>query len=329
MSETGIRTRVWRNGALEAKDFPFEQVSDYLAEPDCLVWADLLQPDARTLGRLAEELDLDPLAVEDAVTTNERPKATRYASHLFLTASPVAQDPGSTELCVGRVSAFSTKQALVTVRLDDLVDVDAVVRRWDENSDLLRHGSKALVYGLLDWIVDGYFDVLDGIEDAVEEVEDLLFGEQARVGHQVSRRAFELRRALVDARRVISPMREVINTVTRRGVADQPPTELAPYYDDLYDHMLRVTEWTDSLRDSITSIFDTNMSLADSRMNAIMKKLTGWAAIVAVPTAVTGYFGQNVPYPGYNERWGFWVSTAVMVAIAGVLYVVFRVKDWL
>ena len=108
MSTVGIRTRVWRNGTLEAEDFPFEQVSDYLAEPDCVVWADLLRPDYATLCQLAEELSLDQHAVEDAVERNERPKATRYATHMFMAAYAVVHEPDSLDVRIGRVSAFCT-----------------------------------------------------------------------------------------------------------------------------------------------------------------------------------------------------------------------------
>jgi magnesium transporter len=147
--------------------------------------------------------------------------------------------------------------------------------------------------------------------------------------HDVSRGTFKLRRALVDARRAMLPMREVIYTITRRVTADEHAAELAPYYDDLADDVIRVVEWTDSLRDAIMSIFDTNMSLSDVRMNAIMKKLTSWAAIIAVPTAITGYFGQNIPYPGFGQSWGFWFSLISMILIALALYATFRRKDWL
>src|SRR5206468_9380684 len=114
----------------------------------------------------------------------------------------------------------------------------------------------------------------------------------------------------------------------RRATSDDNAPELTPYYEDLYDHILRAAEWTESLRDMITSIFETNMSLSDTRMNMIMKKLTSWAAIIAVPTAVTGFFGQNVPYPGFGKEWGFVYSVVIMVVIAAALYVSFKRKDW-
>jgi magnesium transporter len=320
---------VWRNGALEKENFPFEQVSDYLDEPDCLVWADLLRPDNDLICQLAEELSLDQHAVEDAFERNERPKATRYSTHLFMTTYAIRYEPDADGLIrTGRVSAFSTKRGFVTVRLDDTLDIDAVVERWDENGDLIKYGPRMLLHGLLDEIVDRYFDAVQALDDEIEGIEDILFAENAKSAREVSRKAFQMRHSLVDTRRAILPMREVVNTAMRRVTDDQAP-ELAPYYEDLYDHVLRASEWTESLRDMITSIFETNMSLSDTRMNMIMKKLTGWAAIIAVPTAITGFYGQNVPYPGFGREWGFAFSSASIVLIAGALYLLFKKKDWL
>lgn len=329
MPTQDVRTRVWRNGTLEAENFPLDELSDYLEQPDCLVWADLCAPDQEDLTALGCELGLDRHAIEDAVTRHERPKATRYATHLFMTTYVVIHDRVTGELTTGRVSAFSLPRCFVTVRLDQSLDIDAVVQRWDDNSDLMKFGQRALIHGLLDEIVDGYFEAVESLDDEVEKIEDLLFDEDSRIAHGVQRTTFKLRQSLVQARRAILPMREVVNTVMRRATADEHAAELAPYYEDLYDHVLRAAEWTESLRDMITSIFETNMSLADTRMNLIMKKLTAWAAIIAVPTAITGYFGQNVPYPGFDKQWGFALSVGAILLIAAGLYVMFRRKDWL
>jgi magnesium transporter len=329
MTRTEVRTRVWRNGTLEAENFPFEQLSDYLEQPDCLVWADLCRPDSTQLGQLAQELSLDQHSVEDAVAEHERPKATRYATHLFVTAYAIAHDPASAQLTASRVSAFSTKHAFVTVRLDEAFDMDAVVRRWDDNSDLMKYGTRALIHGLLDVMVDGYFEAIESLDDEIERIEEILFDENAKLARDVQRTNFALRKSLVEARRAVLPMREVVNTVMRRATDEVHVSELTPYFEDLYDHTLRAAEWTESLRDMITSIFETNMALADTRMNVIMKKLTSWAAIIAVPTAITGYFGQNVPYPGFGKPLGLGLSIGSIVLIAGALYVLFKRKDWL
>ncbi|MEO8888768.1 MAG: magnesium transporter CorA family protein [Jatrophihabitantaceae bacterium] len=329
MATQDVRTRVWRNGTLEAENFPFEQVSDYLEQEDCLVWADICGPNQHDLAQLAEELQLDPHAVEDAIAEHERPKAMRYATHLFLTTYALKHDRETGELDTTRVSAFTVPRGFFTVRLNDVFQMDSVVTRWDDNDDLIKYGPRALMHGLLDEIVDGYFETVESLDDQIEALEDLLFEDSPKTAKELQRRTFALRKALVRSRRAILPMREVVNTVMRRATDNERNAELGPYYQDLYDHVLRAAEWTESLRDMISSVFETSMSLADTRMNLIMKKLTSWAAIIAVPTAITGYFGQNVPYPGFGTEWGFAVSVLTILLIAGGLYLLFKRKGWL
>jgi magnesium transporter len=327
MTDEQVRTRLWRNGIVEAENFPFEQISDYLDDQDCLVWVDVCAPERGRLNTLADELSLDPHAVEDAVELHERPKASRYPTHMFLSAYDVTFNRPTAELTTRQVSAFVLKHAFVTVRQSDDFDMDDVVAEWDENADLIKFGPKALAYGLLDVLVDRQFEAIEGLDDEIEKIEDLLFDESGASVRQVQKRSFALRKSLVQARRVILPMRDVVNSTMRRAEDVHP--ELEPYYEDLYDHVLRVTEWTESLRDLINSIFETNLSLADSRLNSIVKKLTAWAAIIAVPTAITGFYGQNVPYPGFAQRWGFWTSLTLIIVIVGGLYTIFRRKDWI
>jgi magnesium transporter len=335
MTERGsVRTRLWRDGALVEEDFPFEQISDHLDVDGCLVWVDLCDPDPQRLRDLADELTLDPHAVEDSLSNEGRAKATRFATHTFITAYATTVDPNNPAdltddaLLVTRVSAFIMRRAIVTVRKGSEFDIDEVVRRWDDNSDLLKYGVGALVHGLLDMIVDGHFEAVQALDDSIESLEDGLFDELA-LSREVQRRTYRIRKDLVELRRVVLPMREVVNSVLRHRKDLNAPSELDSWYDDLYDHVLRASEWTESLRDMVTTIFETNLSLQDARLNAVMKKLTSWAAIIAVPTAVTGYFGQNIPYPGFQQEWGFVLSCLVIVAIAGSLYIGFKRRDWL
>ena len=329
MALDAVRTRVWRNGTLEDENFSIDLVSDYLDDPDCLVWADICAPDQSALDKIAEELSLDPHAVEDAVAEFERPKASRYATHLFMTAYSVEHDHETGQLITARVSAFSLKRGLVTVRADENFDIDEVVRRWDDNVDLIKFGPRALIHGLLDVAVDSYFTAIEALDDDIEAIEDELFDANERESRNLQRQTFQLRKSLVQARRVILPMREVVNTVMRRATDDGNNAELAPYYEDLYDHVLRAAEWTESLRDMISSIFETNLSLADVRMNTVMKQLTSWAAIIAVPTLITGWFGQNVPYPGFGHETGYIESLVLIFGGAVTLYVLFKRKGWL
>lgn len=339
MSSNGVvRSRLWRDGALAAEDFPFEQISDHLDEDGALVWVDLCDPDPERLQELAEELTIDPHAVEDALAKVERAKATRYATHTFLTTyavsgldgTPVNElQPGQvTGLRTSRISAFVLQRGIVTVRHGSDFDMNEVLRRWEDNANLLKYGVGALVHGLLDTVVDGHFEAVQLLDDAIESLEDGLFDEQVQ-NLLIQRRTYQVRKDLVELRRVVLPMREVVNAVLRHRKDYNAPSELDGWYDDLYDHVLRASEWTDSLRDMITTLFETNLSLQDARLNTVMKKLTAWAAIIAVPTAVTGYFGQNVPYPGFAQHWGYALSVGVILGLAIGLYVFFKRKDWL
>ena len=321
------RTRLYRDGRLELEGFPVADISDYLVDEAVTIWLDLRDPDRDDLDVLSEEFGLHPLAVEDAVYEHERPKLDRYGSHLFLTAYAARLDMASGKLVTSELSAFVTKQALITVRKDDGLDIGAVVERWDASPDLAKFGVGFLLYGLLDYIVDGHFETVQSMDEAVEGLEDQLFAPIPQ-GLDVQRRSFELRKSLVLLRRIVLPMREIVNTLLRpdlKVVAD----DLMPYYHDLYDHVLRATEWTESLRDLVTSILETNVTIQGNRLNIITKKVTGWAAIIAVPTAITGYFGMNVPYPGFGKPAGFVLSVAFIIVAGLVLYLTFKRKDWL
>jgi len=333
----GVRTRLWRDGRLEVEDFPLEDISDHLQEDGTLVWLDLCEPDHDLLLKLAIELAFDPHAVEDAISRGERPKATRHATHTFVTAyaTRLKTPEGSqldalhSRLLVSRVSAFILPGGIVTVRSDPGFDMDQVVDRWEDDADLLKLGSGALLHGLLDVIVDGHFETIQLMDDAIEALEDDLFDERA-LSRDIQQRTYRVRKELVELRRVILPMREVVNAVQRHhGDATGHNSELDGWYADLYDHVLRASEWTESLRDMVTTVFETNLSLQDARLNTVMKKLTGWAAIIAVPTAVTGWFGQNVAYPGFGTTAGLIASTIVITTLAITLYAVFRRRNWL
>jgi magnesium transporter len=331
--EQAPRTRVWRHGRLDKEGFAPAEISDYLeqgdadAKDDTVVWLDLCAPRPEDLRVITEELGLDPHAVEDALSEHERAKLDRYAQHLFLNVYSVRLDVASGELITCEISAFVTKHALVTVRQNADFDVDELTDRWDAQQDLAQYGVAFLLHSLLDLIVDQHFAAVQALDAEIEGLEDLLFAE--RVGDQtVQRRSFQLRKSLVLLRRVVLPMREVVNTLLRRDL-HVVPESMAPYFQDVYDHALRAAEWTDSLRDLVTSILETRIAMQGNRLNQVMKKLTAWAAIIALPTAVTGFYGQNVPYPGSQQHWGFIVSTVLWAAGGVTLYVLFRMRDWL
>jgi magnesium transporter len=320
-------TRLYRQGVLEAKDFPAAQISDYLQEPGTVVWLDLCEPDQQDLAVISQEFGLHPLAVEDAVQQHERPKLDRYQDHYFLTAYAVSLDHDTGTLTTSELAAFATPRALITVRKDPRFDIEGVVARWDNSADLAGHGVGFLLWGLLDVVVDGHFATVQQLDEALEGLEDLLFDERPHSA-EVQRRSFEVRKSLVVLRRLVLPMREVVNTLLRRdlGLVDEA---MGPYFQDVYDHVLRATEWTESLRDLVSTVLETNLTIQGNRQNTIMKKVTSWAAIIAVPTAVTGFYGKNVPYPGVSQHAGFVTSMVLLVVLSGGLFLLFKRLDWL
>jgi magnesium transporter len=326
-TEDVIRTRCYREGVLTDEGFSLEDVSEHLAERSALVWVDLGNASVADLQSVADELGLHSLAVEDATAGRERPKFDHYTGHDFLSAYAVHLDVETGGLVTGEIAAFVTASALVTVRKDEEFPLDGLVARWDENADLTRFGIGALVHGLLDFVVDGHFDAVQSLDDEIEQLEDLLFDDRPH-DRAVQRRSFELRKSLVQLRRVVLPMREVVNTLMRRDVG-VVPEQMTPYFQDVYDHVLRATEWTESLRDLVTTIMETNLTVQGNRLNIITKQVTSWAAIIAVPTAITGFYGQNVPYPGFSRESGFIASSVLIVLLSVVLYVVFKRKGWL
>ena len=329
---THVRGRIWRNGTPE-DDFEFSSISDYLAAEDTVVWCDIYDPDHAILQDLAGELGLNSWAVEDAIADAERAKAVVYRTHTFFTVygviakTPAPADPTEPALEMHRISGFVLPRGLITVRLSPCIDIDEVSRRFDELGGQ-EYGVGALVHGLLDVVVDGHFDAVQVLDDGIESLEDDLFSDAAP-RKDFQRQTFRLRKDLVALRRVVLPMREVVASIQHRRMETKIAVELDPLYADLYDHVQRVSEWTESLRDMVTTVFETNLSLQDARLNTVMKKLTGWAAIVAVPTAITGFYGQNVDYPGINTVAGFVTSSAVIVLFVLALYWTFRRKDWL
>jgi magnesium transporter len=323
-----MHTRLYRAGVCVLQDFPVADISEHLTDGGSVVWLDLCRPTPDDFALARSEFGLHELAVEDALHESQRPKLDRYATHSFLSAYAVAMDAQATTMKVSEIAVFITDRALITVRKDDAFDLTPVLASWDASPDLAAHGVSFLLYGLLDHLVDGHFQAVQQLDEGIEELEDLLFDERRSQIRVVQRRSFALRKNLVVLRRVVLPMREVLNTLLRRdlSIVDEA---MVPYYQDVYDHVLRATEWTESLRDLVATTAETNLTIQANRMNLIMKKVTSWAAIIAVPTAITGFYGQNLPYPGSGTAWGVVASTGLIAVLSTLLYVTFKRKDWL
>jgi magnesium transporter len=324
------RTRLYRDGKVVAEGFPAEEISERLSSvADGVIWLDLHDPDESDLGIVVQEFGLHPLAVEDALQDEQRPKLDRYPTHLFANMYAAAFDAETAALTVSEISAFITPQALITVR-KAAFDVDALMARWDATPELASGGAGFLVHGLLDAVVDGHYDATEELDDCLDSLEDQVFAAQRDGGVDIRRRAFELRRAALQLRRVVTPMREVVERILRNaGEHHLAHDFLQPYYEDVHDHVLRAAETTENARDRIASILESEQNIQGQQLNEVTKKLAAWAAIIAVPTAVTGYYGQNVPYPGFEHHSGWITSTTVIVVLSGGLWLLLRKRGWL
>jgi magnesium transporter len=320
--------RVYRNGVLERGDLPIDRVVAASDDPAVLVWVDVRSDEVEVLHELAPGLHLDPLAVEDASNRRQRPKVDHYAAHLFVTVhAAVLDDEG---LQIREIDAFVTPRVLVTVRDPD-VDPGPWVRSWEGLPALLKEGVGALLHGVLDTVVDSHITAVLGLDQRIDDLEDDLFEGRPVFAPARQRQLHALRRGLVRERLSLLPLREVLLDLSRgNGDSDHVVTAaLQPYYRDVYDHVIHAVDAAEGLRDLLSAVFETSLSLQDHQLNTVMKKLSAWAAIIGVPTAVTGWYGQNLPYPGFGRHWGFVMSAVLTFGLMIALYIGFKRRDWL
>lgn len=331
-TEPAATAVVYRDGRIE-RTAAVEEITALRDDAERVTWVDLVDPDHERLERLAELLHLHPLAVEDVEESEERAKLVRYETHLFLTLYALAlTGPGPAPAPQDRivrheVDVFVAGRVVVTVRRADGFDIDCVRRGWEAHPGLLAAGPMTLVWAIVDHVVDTHFDTVQALDEEVEQLEAEVLGTHPDA-HRVQRDAYLLHKQLVVLRRLALPTREIVSSIINRS--DPPlPDALQPYLLDVYDHVLRVSDWTDSLRDLASTIVDTNLSSQGNRMNLVMKKLTAWAAIIAVPTLITGFFGMNVDLPLFGTGTGGVVAIALVALTSVGLYIQFKVRDWL
>ncbi|MFZ0324676.1 MAG: magnesium transporter CorA family protein [Actinomycetes bacterium] len=329
--------RIMRSGVISAESSSIDDGLAALEDKDNCVWFDV---DPQELPALTEPLGLHHHAVEDAVKAplsspemSQRSKLDRYPGYVFLFLYRTSLDADGS-LQMGNIGVFASDRWVIAVNRADGYAHKDLAERWDEHPELLKYGAPALLYAVLDLVVDSHLEAVDALGDDVDRMEDLLFDGDAQFSddpRDLQRRGFATRKSLVRLRRVAQPMRELVGGLMRREEEDSTPIEagLMPYYQDVYDHVLRVNDSIEGLRDLLTTIYETRLAMADHTLNTVMKKLTGWAAIIAVPTAVTGFYGQNVPYPGFLHPAGFYTSTFVWVGMSVALFVAFRRRRWI
>jgi magnesium transporter len=321
------RNRLYRHGLLELEDFPSERISDHLSEPGTVVWLDLDVPDPPALALLAQEFGLADIAVDNVLQVHQRPKVDLHAGHLFMSLYGVQVDPVSAELSTSELAVLAGDRWLITIRKSGDFDMDQVRAVWDGNAELATSGVGFLLHGLLDHVVDEHFTAVQELDAAAEAMEAELFSEAPRTT-RVQRRSFALRKALVELRRVALPMRDVLTTFLRRDVHLVDATT-QPYYADVHDHVLRVTDWTESLRDHLGSIQDADLQMQSNHTNEVMRRLAAYAAIFAAGTAITGFYGMNVLFPQVQSGAGAVTASVLLTATTLGLLAWFRRNRWL
>jgi magnesium transporter len=306
-------------------DIPVSDIRQHLAKPGCFVWLALKDPTSEELAALQEEFDLHELAVEDAQHGHQRPKLEEYGASLFVVLQMV-EWPGD-DLVTGEVAIFVGPQYIISVRREAQHGFSEVRRRCEQEPELLRHGPAYVLYALMDTVVDRYFPVLDRITEEIETLEERIFaGDTSRAQIEA---LYTLKRKLLVLGHATGPLLEVAAKLHGGRV---PPicAGLHDYFRDVYDHLLRLKQSIDNLRDMVTTAASLNLSLITISESEVTKRLAAYAALVAVPTMVAGIYGMNFAHmPELGWRWGYPAALASMLVIDLYLVYRFRQAKWM
>jgi magnesium transporter len=297
-----------------------ESISDCVEDERKIVWVDIQDPTDADVELLRCEFGFHELALEDAARRDQRPKIDLYDGYCFIVFYAVRRGRDD------EIALFIGKNYLVTVHAGPVPELDMTVERWRLNADRLGHAITVVVYSLLDAIVDGYFPVIDDITEDVEDIEVATF-ESGREIHQ--REVFALKRELLNFRRVIAPEREVLNTLIRR---DDPilGEQTLPYFQDIYDHLIRIMDSVDVVRDQLTSLLDAQLSVVSNRLNMVMKRMTALSTILMTVNLIAANYGMNFTVmPELDWPYGYAWALGLMVASGVSLALVFKQIDWL
>jgi len=325
-----ITCRIYRDGVLD-EEKPFEPAAVEAAlSTGGHVWLDAVEPTDDELRTIQDRFELHPLSVEDSSRWGQRSKVELYPDYVFLVAHGLRLDDDK-RLIDSEVHLFARQDShLITVRRKPLFDFPSVVQRAKGEHSMPREGIGFLLYLLLDEIVDGYLDAIDRLEDLGDDIEERASREDSNraASDDLAAEIFRVRQLVVRFRRLAVPMREVVDLVMEApGIVTDP---LAPYYRDVLDHVIRVTELSDNVRDLMTSARELQLAQISNRLNVVMKQLTAWAAIILIPTLIAGVYGMNFEHmPELSWRLGYPLALGMMAGAAFLLYLVFKNQDWL
>jgi magnesium transporter len=307
-------------------DIPKQEISDYLARPATFVWVAMKDPNDAELLEMQEEFGLHPLAVEDATHGHQRPKIDEYGDSVFTVLHNVECREG--ELHVGEVSLFVGPNYVLSVRRGTEQGFASVRERAEREPHLLKHGSGFVFYAIVDAVVDRYFPVVDALETELEKVEARIFEDDMSARANIEA-LYGLKRELMTLRHAVEPLIEAIHKLYG-GRVPQVCQGTQEYFRDVYDHLLRVSQQLDGLRDMVITAMSVNLSMIQLSESEVTKRLAAYAALVAVPTLIAGIYGMNFEHmPELKWIWGYPVSLALMAGIDFYLFRRFRKTGWL
>ena len=299
-----------------------EELSELRDRP---CWLDISDPKSADLELAATELGLHPLAVEDAQQRHERPKIDQYDDHYFIVFYAL-EEPSPNVVREVEISIFMKQNAIVTVHDGDFSARATVERRFREGK---LPSTGLLLHALLDTVVDQYFGVIDSLGERVELLEQMVVGGDSQDYDTSIRELFELKRDLLRVRHRVAPEREVLAGLVRGDIEELRETGRRAYFQDVYDHINRVTDEIDTFRELTSNVIDAHLASVNNRLNEVVKVLTSVATVLLVVTFVVGFFGQNWEAIPYGSTELFWASIAAMVVLAGGTALYFRRKGWL
>jgi magnesium transporter len=320
-----VACAVYRDGRRVHDDVPLNEIGLYARAEGSIVWLGLYEPNEDVLETLGDQLGLHTLLLEDAHQAHQRPKIEIYGDVLFLVLRTAQLINGEIEY--GETHLIASRGFVVSIRHGASSSYAEVRRRCEQSPDLMRLGESHVVHAILDFIVDNYYPIVDDITGELALIEREIFS--AAPANEKIERIYRLRAELVTMRRAVAALVEISN---RLGRHELPVITAAirPYLHDLHDHALQVDEAIVDLRERLASAFEASLLLASARQNEIVKRLAGWAAILAVPTAIAGIYGMNFKYmPELQWPWGYPALMALMGAACGYLFYRFKRAAWL
>lgn len=301
-------------------------ISELRLEDQNVVWADVSDPTSQDFVELAEEFGFHHLSIEDCRNEHQRPKIEEYPGYYFMVLYEAELSGSHQRLELRELNIFLGKNYLVTVHSRPIRAIETAKRLWHEWVDRSEQGSGLLAYLLIDAIVDDYLPLLDVISDRMDDLEDSIFGE---FRPEAIEEIFSIKKKLLYLRRAVTPLRDVFNTLLRR---EQPifARETHVYFQDVFDHLIRVADTIDTLRDMLGSTMDAYLSVSGNRMNQVMKRLTSVATILMSVTLIAGIYGMNFVFmPELKWRYGYVFALLSIVGVGVALYLYLRKIKWL